>query len=248
MFADPDAIRALGSAHAVHADDLAAIAATLSSLPVDAAALGPMIRQANYEVGPEFVARFQASAHSLRAFEQSSVPDDWRDLMRLFLVRRTRQYIIRNYAQFDEPKGRYFVELNAGRFYFPVRQPRRLNFPVNEAEPHDQYARLHHERVVQVIGELNLPRYGLQNYLVPNADRLANAEEKIDAAFRDQPLVEAGLRHALAVAYLALGRTEAAHRYAARARDLRLRHLGPEHPQTLDSTFYLAVELQGLGK
>ena len=37
MFADTDAIRALGSASSAHADDLAAIAATLSSLPIEAA-------------------------------------------------------------------------------------------------------------------------------------------------------------------------------------------------------------------
>lgn len=39
MFADTDAIRALGSANATHADDLAAIATALSSLPI--AAAGP---------------------------------------------------------------------------------------------------------------------------------------------------------------------------------------------------------------
>ena len=44
MFADTDSIRALGSANSVHADDLADIAATLSSLPVAVAgsALGPV--------------------------------------------------------------------------------------------------------------------------------------------------------------------------------------------------------------
>jgi hypothetical protein len=44
MFADTDAIRALGSAHSIHADDLVDIAATLSSLPITAAgwSLGPV--------------------------------------------------------------------------------------------------------------------------------------------------------------------------------------------------------------
>ena len=44
MFADTDAIRALGSANSAHADDLAAIAATLSSLPITtvASSLGPV--------------------------------------------------------------------------------------------------------------------------------------------------------------------------------------------------------------
>jgi hypothetical protein len=44
MFADTDAIRALGSANSTHADDLADIAAALSSLPATAAgsSLGPV--------------------------------------------------------------------------------------------------------------------------------------------------------------------------------------------------------------
>ncbi|BBZ18253.1 hypothetical protein [Mycolicibacterium gadium] len=44
MFADTDAIRALGSANSVHADDLADVAATLSSLPIAASgsSLGPV--------------------------------------------------------------------------------------------------------------------------------------------------------------------------------------------------------------
>ena len=39
MLADTDAIRALGSANSAHADDLAAVASTLSSLPNPATAL-----------------------------------------------------------------------------------------------------------------------------------------------------------------------------------------------------------------
>jgi hypothetical protein len=44
MFADTDGIRALGSANVTHADDLADIAAILSSLPtaVDGSSLGPV--------------------------------------------------------------------------------------------------------------------------------------------------------------------------------------------------------------
>jgi hypothetical protein len=38
----------------------------------------------------------------LRAFEKSSFPDDWRDLMQPFLVRRTRRFIIEScYAKHD---------------------------------------------------------------------------------------------------------------------------------------------------
>lgn len=85
----------------------------------------------------DFIARFQTSPRSLRAFEQSSFPDDWRDLMCLFLVRRTRQFIIRHYAKFDEEKQRYFVTLNGKPAYFPIRQPKRLEFVINEQDPGD---------------------------------------------------------------------------------------------------------------
>lgn len=126
----------------------------------------------------DFVARFQVSPRSLRAFECSEFADDWRDLMRLFLVRRTRQFIMRNYAQFDEGKQRYFVMLNGQPFYFPVRQPKTLKFALDESDPDDQYARLYHEKVVEVIEDLALPRYGLAKYLVNDADQLADANEK----------------------------------------------------------------------
>jgi hypothetical protein len=60
MFADTNAIRALGSAHAVEAEDLAAIAARLSALPTGASLLGP--------VGARFLAALSdAAADASRA-------------------------------------------------------------------------------------------------------------------------------------------------------------------------------------
>jgi len=126
----------------------------------------------------DFIARFQASPRSLRAFEQSEFLDDWRDLMRLFLVRRTRRFITRHYAQFDEDQQRHFVLLNGRPSYFPLRRPRTLRFALDESDPDDQYARLYHERVVAVIENLTLPRYGLAHYLVNQAERSANPAEK----------------------------------------------------------------------
>jgi len=125
----------------------------------------------------DFQARFQASPRSLRAFEQSPFPDDWRDLMRLFLVRRTRHFIIRNYAQYDHVRQRHFVTLNGKPFYFPIRQPKTLKFALNENDPHDQYARLYRDDVVSVIEDLALPRYGLANYLVTQSDRLRHVTQ-----------------------------------------------------------------------
>jgi len=122
-----------------------------------------------------FLARFHSS---LRAFEQSPFAQDWQDLMRLFLVRRTRQFIIKHYAKFDEQKGRYYVWLNGAPQYFPLRQPKRVDFALDESDPNDQYARLFRNDVVAVIENLELPRYGLANYLVGDAERLASDQQK----------------------------------------------------------------------
>ncbi|MBI2928234.1 MAG: NgoFVII family restriction endonuclease [Verrucomicrobia bacterium] len=126
----------------------------------------------------DFIAQYQTSTHSLRAFEQSFFPEDWRDLMRLFLVRRTRQFIIKHYARFDEAKQRYYVTLNGEPAYFPRRDPKKVPFTIHEGDANDQYARLFRDDVVVVIEHLVLPRYSLANYLVRNADRLANPDDK----------------------------------------------------------------------
>ena len=126
----------------------------------------------------DFRAQYQALPTSLRAFEQSAYPEDWQDLMRLFLVRRTRSFIMRNYAQYDQAKQRYYVLMNGAPFYFPVRQPRTVKFRVAEKPAPDQYAQLFSERTVQILENLYLPRYGLAQYLIKNAEDQASAAQK----------------------------------------------------------------------
>lgn len=126
----------------------------------------------------DFITQFQTSTHSLRAFDQSPFPEDWRDLMRLFLVRRTRQFIIKHYAKFDDTRQRYYVLLNGEPAYFPLREPKRMPFAIREEDPNDQYARLFRDDIVQVIEHLTLPRYGMAQFLVKGADRLAKDDEK----------------------------------------------------------------------
>ena len=118
----------------------------------------------------EFFRRFQATPRSLAAFEKSEYNDDWRELMRLYLIRRTRSFIIENYASKDE-NGRHYIEYQDGtRAYFPDRIPKTLYFPLDDKNPEDQYARLYTPQVVDIIDEMDLPRYGLGNYLHPNPD------------------------------------------------------------------------------
>ena len=100
---------------------------------------------------------------SIRAFEQSDKVEDWRDLMKMFLVRRTRTFIKENYALTDESNGRKYLQFNNGhRSYFPDRVPSAIKF---KTKPNDQYSRLYNEEMIEVMRELKLPRYGLSKYI-----------------------------------------------------------------------------------
>ena len=46
-----------------------------------------------------------------------------------------------------------------------MRQPKTVKFTINDKDPDDQYARLFADDVVYAIEHLNLPRYGLGNYV-----------------------------------------------------------------------------------
>jgi len=114
----------------------------------------------------EFIRRHQCPVRSLSAFEKSEYADDWRDLMRLYLVRRTRSFIQDNYAQTDPDNGRKFLTFEDGRrSYFPRRVPRTVKFSIDDKNPEDQYAQLYAMDVVNTINGLNLPRYGMGNYI-----------------------------------------------------------------------------------
>jgi superfamily II DNA or RNA helicase len=116
----------------------------------------------------EFIRRHQCAPHSLPAFEKSAHADDWRDLMRLYLVRRTRSFIKSNYAKYDKGRDRHYLTFADGRrSYFPIRDPKTVKFTINDADPADQYARLYSSQVVDIINHLRLPRYGMGNYAAP---------------------------------------------------------------------------------
>ncbi len=111
-----------------------------------------------------FIRQYQSPVHSLRAFEKSPYADDWRELMRLYMVRRTRTFIQDNYAEIDPTSGRkYLVFRDGSRSYFPTRAPKTVKFSI--ADHDDQYGQLYAGSVVDTINALNLPRYGLGNYI-----------------------------------------------------------------------------------
>ncbi len=134
------------------------------------------------EIGEtEFMHRHQRSLRSLSAFEKSEYADDWRDLMRLYLVRRTRTFIQDNYAELDTTTGRKYLTFDDGtRSYFPTRIPKTAKFTINDHDPNDQYARLYQDKVLGVVNALNLPRYGLGIYTVAKPQPPpTSAEDKI---------------------------------------------------------------------
>ena len=109
-----------------------------------------------------FLANHQVAETSIPAFEKSPFSDDWAELMRLFLVRRTRSFIKTNYAIDDPEIGRKYLEFPDGtRSYFPERLPKKVEYVFNPKDPKDQYAQLYSNKVVDAIDDLILPRYGL---------------------------------------------------------------------------------------
>ena len=127
----------------------------------------------------EFSRRHQASPRTLAAFDFSEHADDWRDLMRLYLVRRTRGFIQDNYAETEQETGRKFLTYEDGtRSFFPTRIPKTVKFAIDESNPDDQYAKLYSQQVVDTVKELHLPRYGLGNYLADQPETPPTTGEK----------------------------------------------------------------------
>lgn len=128
---------------------------------------------------------------SIKAFEKSNFTDDWRELMRLYLVRRTRSFIKSNYAETDQINNRkYLTFADGSKSYFPDRIPKKVVYSFDHNDPKDQYAKLYSTSIVDLINELELPRYGLQLYLNTKVNLKATKEEE----FILQNLSHAGRR------------------------------------------------------
>ncbi|MBL1210855.1 helicase-related protein [Geminocystis sp. GBBB08] len=117
------------------------------------------------------------SPRTLKAFENSEYSEDWQQLMSKYMVRRTRSFIRDNYAQLDREKKRKYLEFADGsRSYFPHRIPKTATFKLGENDP---YAKLYSPEVVDIISNLNLPRYALGSYQLSNIkQQLLSSKEK----------------------------------------------------------------------
>ena len=122
----------------------------------------------------------QSGIRTLAAFEQSEFIDDWRELMRRYLVRRTRSFIMQNYAEVDSSTDRKYLQFSDGtRSYFPTRLPKTVKFTIDDKDPNDTYAQLYSPSVVNIINQLNLARYGLAHYIDDiHPDTLTESEKE----------------------------------------------------------------------
>ena len=117
------------------------------------------------QIGGErkFAEKHEDFIRSIKAFERSECQEDWQELMKLFLVRRTRTFIKDNYAKTDPKNGRKYLEFKDGhKSYFPDRIPKAIKFKTIKG---DQYSRLYSEMMIELMENLKLPRYGLSQYI-----------------------------------------------------------------------------------
>lgn len=117
------------------------------------------------ELGGErkFAEKHEDFIRSIKAFERSDCQEDWQELMKLFLIRRTRTFIKDNYAKTDPTNGRKYLEFKNGhKSYFPDRIPKAVKFKTVDG---DQYSRLYSEQMIGLMENLKLPRYELIHYL-----------------------------------------------------------------------------------
>ena len=113
---------------------------------------------------------------SIRAFEKSDKVEDWNELMKLFLVRRTRTFIKKYYAETDPENKRVYLQFSNGRrSYFPDRIPKAIKFKTVVG---DQYSRLYSDNMLDLMEGLVLPRYGLDNYVDDDKRKEANSLDK----------------------------------------------------------------------
>ena len=139
----------------------------------------------------KFTSTYQISPRTLPAFNKSQYAADWQELMSLYLVRRTRGFIKKNYSKFDDVKQRYYLEFaDSTRNYFPDREAKKVEYPFDENDKTDPYAQLYSESIVSIIDALNLPRYGLRDYL--NHDLKMNPTEDEEIIIKN--LTRAGKR------------------------------------------------------
>ena len=128
----------------------------------------------------KFAEKHEDFIRSIKAFERSECQEDWQELMKLFLIRRTRTFIKENYAKTDPKNNRKYLEFKDGhKSYFPDRIPKAVKFNTVEG---DQYSRLYSKEMIDFMESLKLPRYRLTHYL---DEKKAEAASKYESNLID---------------------------------------------------------------
>ncbi len=121
-----------------------------------------------------FQEKVTGNVSSLKAFEQSTFVEDWRRLLSLYLVRRTRPYLLENYSKTDSEGKRYFEYRDGTRFHFPKRQALPLEYPGGIDDPCDQLASIEN---FDALEQMHFARYQLGKYFA-NDFLARDAEEE----------------------------------------------------------------------
>ena len=130
--------------------------------------------------------KLEGNLSTLRAFEISEEPEDWRTLMSDHLVRRTRAYTKRQAPteMWTSPDGlvtkeRSYLELSTGKFYYPDW----VSQPVSHSFKADDPARfMEDDQTLDDLRDLRLPRYDISGYDNPNAHHSPEDRAIIEAA------------------------------------------------------------------
>lgn len=124
----------------------------------------------------KFQEAVEGNTSSIKAFEQSDLADDWRSLLSLFLVRRTRPYLLENYAKVDKDGKKYFEYRDGSVFRFPTRRALPLEYPGGKDDPCDQLVSIEN---FDALEQMSYARYQLGNYFTENYQPADQVEQAI---------------------------------------------------------------------
>lgn len=135
---------------------------------------------------PEKFDKREGNLSTLRAFEISKEPEDWKRLLEDQLVRRTRAYTKRQAptemwtsADGSVTKERSYLELSTGKFYYPDWVSQQVSHSFTADDP----ARfMEDDQTLDALRDLRLPRYDISGYDNPNARHSPEDEAIIEAA------------------------------------------------------------------
>ena len=145
-----------------------------------------IIPEAGLKEYPDKFDKREGNLSTLRAFEISEEPEDWKRLLEDQLVRRTRAYTKRQAPteMWTSPDGlvtkeRSYLELSTGKFYYPDWASEWLDHEFKEDDP----ARfMEDDQTLDDLRDLRLPRYDISGYDNPDARHTPEDRAVIEAA------------------------------------------------------------------